>query len=71
MATINITDDPVFDAEAYEEAREEEWQRFVRSTPVCSECRRHVAEVDDYYYELDTDVFLCESCMRKKMRCIK
>lgn len=71
MPYFEIWDDPVADAEAYEEAREEEWQRFVRSTPVCSECRRHVAEVDDYYYELDTDVFLCESCMRKKMRCIK
>lgn len=69
MPYFEIWDDPVADAEAYEEAKEEEWQRFVRSTPVCEDCGRHVAEVDDYYYELD-DVCYCNKCMTKRMKVI-
>ena len=69
MATINITDDPVFDAEAYAEAEEQEWREYIASTPICEDCKKHVAEVDDYYYELD-GVCYCNKCMTKRMRVI-
>lgn len=70
MASINFTDDPVFDAEAYAEAEEQEWREYIASTPVCMDCGKRVGEVNDYYYEIDTDVYCCEKCMTKRMRVI-
>ena len=65
-----ITDDPVADWEDYCEAQDIEWEMFVATTPICRDCERHVAEVDDFYYEVDDDTFLCESCLKKRMRVI-
>lgn len=69
MATINITDDPVFDAEAYAEAEEQEWREFIASTPICEDCKKHVGEANDYYFDFD-GVCYCDSCVRKRMRVI-
>ena len=40
-----------------------------KTTFYCEDCGKHVAEVDDYYYELD-GVCYCNKCMTKRMRVI-
>lgn len=65
---FTLTDDPVFDAEAYAEAQDEETREMIASSPVCCECGRHVAEVDgDWCYCFDGDYF-CVECIEKKMK---
>lgn len=70
MSVITYSDDPAADWDAYCEAQEEETKAFIESTPKCTCCGRHVAEVDDYYYKINSDVILCEECLRKTMRCV-
>lgn len=70
MTYISFTDDPVADAEMYQEALEEEHRQYIEATPVCVDCGNHVGEVNDYYYEIEADVCYCEKCMSKRMRVI-
>lgn len=58
---IQFTDDPVRDASAYFNEREDEIARL----PVCDYCGEHI--VDDTYYVLPIkgELTLCERCLKE------
>ena len=55
------TDNPVLDAERYEDAQERELQKL----PVCCKCKNRID--DDACYQIDEDIY-CEKCMDKHFR---
>lgn len=58
---MNLTDNPVKDAENYAEEMEDR----VSELPVCCECGEHIT--DDWYYEFGDEIY-CPDCNRKHMR---
>lgn len=64
----SITDDPVADAEDYYSAMEEEWEEMKASAPLCDDCNRSLAWYgDEFCFQFD-DYYICDSCMRKRMK---
>lgn len=58
--------DPIMDAEAYEEYREEKHIEWLESTPTCECCKEHIGKSDVAYYIFES--WVCESCMDKAVR---
>lgn len=54
--------DPVEDAEAYQEALDEEQERFIANSPICPICGRRTGEKSNQGYYLFGQWF-CESCV--------
>ena len=68
MTYIPFTDDPVADAEMYQEALEEEEQEFIEASPKCACCGKPVAEADgcDCYWLFGS--YFCVKCIDKARR---
>lgn len=68
MAYIYYTDDPIADAEDWQEALDEETRAFVEASPTCECCGRPIAEADiNKAYWLFGSWF-CVDCISKGLR---
>ena len=60
------TDDPVRDAERYEEEKEKRLQEMMEQLPVCDDCGNRI---EDEYYDFDSFV-LCDECVQKRRQTV-
>lgn len=68
MAYRYYPDDPIADAEAYQEALDEETREFIEASPKCECCGRPIAEADiNKAYWLFGSWF-CMDCISKGLR---
>lgn len=68
MPYFEIWDDPVADAEVYQEALDEETRKFIEASPTCECCGRPIAEADiNKAYWLFGSWF-CMDCICKGLR---